>query len=67
MADFAAPHVVDKAINHVSGTISGVAAIYNKKQYLEERAAALEEWGTRLKAIVEGKLTTIDNSKRKSA
>jgi integrase len=39
------PHVVDKVLNHVSGTIRGVAAIYNRFEYLEERRAALEAWG----------------------
>ena len=39
-----APHVVDKVLNHVSGTIRGVAAVYNQFEYLEERRAALEAW-----------------------
>jgi integrase len=39
------PHVVDKLLNHVSGTIRGVAAIYNRFEYLDERRAALEAWG----------------------
>jgi hypothetical protein len=40
------PHVVDKVLNHVSGTIRGVAAIYNRFEYIEERRAALETWGS---------------------
>jgi integrase len=39
------PHVVDKVLNHVSGTIRGVAAVYNRFEYLEERRTALEAWG----------------------
>jgi integrase len=39
------PHVVDKVLNHASGTIRGVAAVYNRFEYLEERRAALEAWG----------------------
>jgi integrase len=39
------PHVVDKVLNHTSGTIRGVAAIYNRFAYLDERRAALEAWG----------------------
>ena len=27
-----APHVVDRVLNHVSGTIKGVAAVYNRKR-----------------------------------
>jgi integrase len=39
------PHVVDKILNHTSGTIRGVAAVYNRFAYAEERRAALEAWG----------------------
>ena len=39
------PHVVDRILNHVSGTIRGVAAVYNRHAYLEERAEALDRWG----------------------
>jgi integrase len=39
-----APHVVDKILNHSSGTIRGVAKIYNRAQYLDERRAALDAW-----------------------
>lgn len=39
------PHVVDKVLNHTGGTIRGVAAIYNRFAYLDERRAALEVWG----------------------
>jgi hypothetical protein len=39
-----APHVVDKVLNHSGGTIRGVAAVYNRFEYLEERRAALEAW-----------------------
>jgi integrase len=39
------PHVVDKILNHVSGTIRGVAAVYNRASYKDERRAALDAWG----------------------
>ena len=38
------PHNVDKILNHTQGTIKGVAAIYNRHPYLEERRAALVLW-----------------------
>ena len=47
-----APHVVDRILNHVSGTIRGVAAVYNRHAYLEERKAALEAWGRRVESLV---------------
>ncbi len=34
------PHVFDKVLNHVSGTIRGVAAVYNRFEYLDERRAS---------------------------
>lgn len=45
------PHVVDKILNHVSGTIRGVAAIYNRFEYLEERADALRGRGAHLDSV----------------
>jgi len=39
-----APHVADRLLNHVRGTISGVAAVYQRQQFLAERKAALEAW-----------------------
>ena len=40
-----APHVADKILNHQSGTISGVAAVYQRHQFMSERKEALEKWG----------------------
>ena len=40
-----APHVADKILNHQSGTISGVAAVYQRHQFIPEREAALNLWG----------------------
>ena len=37
-----APHVVDRILNHVGGTIRGVAAVYNRHAYVAERKVALE-------------------------
>jgi integrase len=47
-----APHVVDRILNHVSGTIRGVAAVYNRHAYLEERKAALDAWGRYAEGLV---------------
>ena len=40
-----APHVADKILNHQGGTISGVAAVYQRHEFLAERKDALEQWG----------------------
>jgi integrase len=47
-----APHVADRVLNHQSGTISGVAAVYNRFQYLEERKAALEALGQYIERLI---------------
>lgn len=42
MAQLGTPiHVTEKLLNHVSGTISGVAAVYNRHSYLEEMREAV--------------------------
>lgn len=40
-----APHVIEKVLNHISGTISGVAAVYNRYGYDAEKYEALDKWG----------------------
>jgi integrase len=48
-----APHVTEKLLNHVTGTISGVAAIYNRHRYEKECRAAIEAWEAKLLALLE--------------
>lgn len=43
-----APHVVEKILNHSTGTISGVAAIYNRFGYQDEMREALTLWESKL-------------------
>jgi integrase len=47
-----APHVADKILNHQSGTISGVAAVYQRHQFMLERKEALEKWGAHVSRIL---------------
>jgi integrase len=47
-----APHVADKILNHQAGTISGVAAVYQRHEFLPERKEAVERWGAYLAQIV---------------
>jgi integrase len=47
-----APHVADKILNHQSGTISGVAAVYQRHEFLAERRAALDLWGAHVGQIL---------------
>jgi hypothetical protein len=47
-----APHVADKVLNHQSGTISGVAAVYQRHEFLRERRVALEQWGAHVAKVL---------------
>lgn len=47
-----APHVADKVLNHQSGTISGVAAVYQRHEFLSERQEALDRWGTHVASLL---------------
>ena len=40
-----APHVVEAVVNHMSGLAkAGVAGVYNRALYFDERRRALQEW-----------------------
>ena len=42
-------------MNHVGGTIPGVAAVYQRAEFLPERARALDAWAAAILAAAEGK------------
>ncbi|MGM0583390.1 MAG: tyrosine-type recombinase/integrase [Pseudomonadota bacterium] len=46
-----AVHVVERLLNHVSGTISGIAAVYNRHSYREEMRAAAQAWANFLDGL----------------
>jgi integrase len=48
-----APHVADKILNHQSGTISGVAAVYQRHEFLAERRAALDLWEAHVARLID--------------
>lgn len=47
-----APHVIEATVNHVSGSKAGVAGVYNRAEYLDERRAALGAWADFVLRIV---------------
>lgn len=49
-----APHIVEACLGH-SGTFrSGIAAIYNRSSYRNEKRRALELWAEHLRTLIEG-------------
>ena len=52
------PHVVEATIGHMSGSArAGVAGIYNRSEYLEQRKNALERWAQHIEGITSGQKT----------
>jgi integrase len=45
------PHVVEAILNHKSGTRRGVAGVYNRFDYADEKRAALEAWAAHVMEI----------------
>ena len=46
------PHVIEKILNHTTGTLGGVAGIYNRFGYLSEMKDALDQWANHLARLV---------------
>ena len=46
-----APHVIEKVLNHKSGIISGVAAVYNRYAYAAEKRSALDTWARHVEGL----------------
>jgi integrase len=47
-----APHVTEAVLNHRSGTIKGVAAVYARYDYASEKRSALESWSSHLSSVL---------------
>jgi integrase len=50
--------VIEKCLNHVSGSFAGIVGVYQKHSFADEKRAALEAWGSFVAALVEGKPTS---------
>ena len=49
-----APHIVEAALNHVSGARAGVAGTYNRAAFAPEKRAALERWAAHVEGLISG-------------
>ncbi len=47
------PHVVEAVLNHRSGSRRGVAGVYNRFDYAEDKRQALESWARQVSAMPE--------------
>jgi integrase len=50
--------VVEKVLNHAGTSFSGVAGIYQRHNFADEKRKALEAWATHIEGLVKGKSGT---------
>lgn len=46
------PHIVEAVLGHV-GHRGGVAGVYNRSAYEQQKRAALERWGNHVQTVTE--------------
>jgi integrase len=46
-------HVIEKCMNHVSGTFGGIVAIYQRHTFADEMREAMNKWGSHIDAIID--------------
>ena len=49
------PHVIEALLNHISGSKSGVAGIYNRATYAAEKRQAVDIWAAHLEGLLADK------------
>jgi integrase len=52
-----AVHVVEKCLNHSSGTFTGIVSVYQRFDFVDEKRAAMAAWARHVEAIVSGAAT----------
>ena len=58
------PHITEAVVNHVSGHKAGVAGVYNRATYADEKRTALQEWGSHVAKLTAASLETTAAIKR---
>jgi integrase len=61
------PHIVEAILNHVSGHKAGVAGIYNRATYAQQKREALNLWADHLAGIVAGRKPKVVSLNRNRA
>jgi integrase len=53
------PHIIEAVLNHVSGHKHGVAGVYNRARYEQQKTTTLLRWADYVLAIVEGRQSKV--------
>jgi hypothetical protein len=51
--------VIEKLLNHVSGSFAGIVGVYQRHSFADEKRAAMQRWGRHIDAIVTSEQTNI--------
>ena len=51
------PHIIEAVLNHRSGIVSGVAAVYNRHAYMNENREALKRWACAIMGEMRNQVT----------
>jgi hypothetical protein len=46
------PHIVEATLGHISGYENGVAGVYNRSAYFDDRRAALNIYGEHIARLI---------------
>jgi hypothetical protein len=49
---FGQPHAIEAVVNHLGVAKSGIAGVYNKASYLNEKREILQRWADHLTALL---------------
>ena len=58
------PHVIEQVLNDQSGAKAGVAGVYNRSPYANEKRQAVERWAEHLLGLIEGRPAKITALRR---
>ena len=57
------PHIIEAVLNHKSGIVSGVASIYNRHAYVNEKREALQTWADRVTELTAREKTVAEDNR----
>jgi hypothetical protein len=46
--------VIEKLLNHVSGSFAGIVKVYQRHSFADEKRAAMQVWARHVQTIVSG-------------
>jgi hypothetical protein len=46
-------HVIERILNHVSGSFGGIVGVYQRYDFMPEMRAAIEKWEAHIQKLIE--------------